>query len=151
MSLDHDFLLLDRSTDPPESYGRHIHSPEALHLHHDLVSYMLDFLSWIPTENPARGGAYGMGLNLYGPTVVSQRGARKLQELCSALALLFAAGPETLELRGSYGWIGEDPSSGSYQRVTVARDELVAKLSQLAAWGDAVADSPAAYLLHLGI
>ena len=151
MSLNHDFVLLDRSKDSPESYGRHHHSSEALLLHDDLVHYMLDALSWIPTENPATGDGNGMGLNLYGPTVITQRGARKLQEVCSALALLFASGPETLDLRGSYGWVGDDPASGSYQRVSVARDELVGKLSKLASWGEAVVNSPSAYVLHLGI
>ena len=152
MSLNHDFLLLDRSTDPVESYGHHIHSSEALLLHDDLIHYMLDALAWVPTENPAtQGDGNGMGLNLYGPTVISQRGARKFQEVCSAMAMLFAAGPKTLKLRGLYSWDGDDPASGGYERLSVGRDEVVGKRSNLASWTETAGSSPGAYVLHLGI
>lgn len=151
MGLDHDFLLLDRTVSPPEEYNRHHHSPDALRLHDNLLHYMGDALSWIPTENPAKKGENGMGLYLWGVTVISQRGASKLHDVCNALAALFALGPETLNLRGLYSFGEKSPESGAYDRLEVSRDELVGKLRTLAEWAGSVADKPQMYILHMGI
>ncbi|MFP5285640.1 MAG: hypothetical protein ACLGI9_07875, partial [Thermoanaerobaculia bacterium] len=72
MSLNHDFLLRDRSVHPETDYSR---SGKAILLHDDFLRYISDSLKWIPTENPARKGEPGMGLNFWGPTSIPHRGA----------------------------------------------------------------------------
>jgi|JI10StandDraft_1071094.scaffolds.fasta_scaffold45866_6 hypothetical protein len=48
MSLNHDFLQVDRERDGDSDLSRFINDPRSLHLHDDLVRYMSDTLAWIP-------------------------------------------------------------------------------------------------------
>ncbi|HVF58356.1 MAG TPA: hypothetical protein VNJ70_00865 [Thermoanaerobaculia bacterium] len=90
-----------------------------------MLRYFGDALGWVPTENLARGGETGTGLNFWGPTVISQRGL--------------------------YSFPADEPQAGSHEVLELDRDELVGKLRQLADWADVVVRSPRHYMLHEGI
>lgn len=150
MSLNHEFLLRDRSAHP-ETYSRPLPSESVILLHDHVLRYLSDPLKWIPTENPALKGEPGMGLNFWGPTTITQRGAQQASAVFAAWATLLALGPPTLHLRGLWSFLEGEPQSGAYEVLELDRDELVGKLRQLAEWAQAVAANADLYVLHLGI
>lgn len=132
MSLDHDFILLDRTVDGEWEPTRFIHHPLAIHLHDDLIRYILDTLKWIPTHNPSTNHSY-YGLNMWGPTLIEQNGAAAGERVFRAWARLFEIGPSTLELTGGYTWLdGQPEESGQYARLQYSRDETVPLFDTLA-------------------
>lgn len=60
----------------------------------DILQHVLSRLQAMPTENPARRGEPGHGLNLCGPTVIAAGGGAVLQEVMSTW---IARIPESLE------------------------------------------------------
>jgi hypothetical protein len=92
-----------------------------------------------------------MGLNFWGPTTITQKGAQQAHGVFSAWVSLLSLGPPTLRLRGLWSFIAGEPQSGAYEVLELDRDELVAKLGQVAEWTQSVAANPDLYVLHLGI
>ena len=148
----HDFLLLPEVEGRAFHYADHFHDPRAVKLDDDLVLYMLDALNWIPSSNPSNPGEWcGYGLNYFGPTVIDKRGAEKAAQVFRLWAALFEAGPEQLELTGSFEWIeGGRPAEGRYATFTEVRETVVESLRNIAALADKAATGPIV-LLHLGI
>lgn len=126
MSLDHDFILLDRTTDGEWELTRFIHHSRAIHLHDDFVRYLFDTLKWIPTHNPSTNSPCH-GLNMWGPTLIEEEGAVAGERLFRAWARVMENGPGTLELTGGYS---ED--TGRYEQLQYSRDETVRVLDTLA-------------------
>ncbi len=126
MSLDHDFILLDRTSDGEWELTRFIHDPRAIHLHDDLIRYMHDTLVWIPAYNPATSQPCN-GLNVWGVTLIEHHGAAAGERLFRAWARLLENGPATIQLTGAYS---ED--TGSYEQLRYLRDDTVHVLSTLA-------------------
>jgi hypothetical protein len=110
MSLDHDFLLLDREADGEWELTKFVRDPRALHLHDDLVRYMGDSLAWLPTFNPARREPHS-GLCMWGSTIVDENGALVAERVFLAWADLFAVGPTILALTGNFSWEAEAASA----------------------------------------
>jgi hypothetical protein len=161
MSLNHDFLLLDRATDGEWELSRFINDPRVIHLHDDLVRYLGDTLDWIPTINPARGEPH-QGLCMWGPTLIEAEGAEVAERVFAAWADLFSASPPILSLAGNFSWATSDdvrPSreraaqlEGGYDQLKFNRDEVVGILQQLALWCRQVRSGDGKlYLYHGGI
>ncbi|WAS90734.1 hypothetical protein [Nannocystis punicea] len=180
MSLDHEFLLLDRDTPLDfESGLPFIHDPRALHIHDSVIGYMFDTLQFIPTVNPERGDEQH-GLLYYGSTVIRGPGAAIAAKVFHAWADLFAAGPPRPRLTGPYllshGETDDDdpgepandeeyltapaePNThdlrhdhgGDPIRFEFDRDALVAALRRLADWCALVAADDRHIVLHHGI
>jgi hypothetical protein len=142
MSLDHDFLLLDRETDGEWEVGRFLHAPRSVQLHDDLVRYMADTLAWVPTFNPARREPH-KGLCMWGPTTIEAEGAAIAGRVFRAWADLFALGPPVLVLTGNFSWVAEGeaphseaeqvtPLEGGYDRLEFDREVVVGVLRRLA-------------------
>jgi hypothetical protein len=161
MSLNHDFLLLDRETDGEWVLTRFINDPRAIHLHDDLVRYMGDTLAWVPAYNPARQEPH-RGLCMWGPTLIDATGAGVAEHVFRAWGELFAAGPPILTLTGNFSWAaeGERPPGagratqpeGGYDCLEFDRDEVVRTLRLLAHYAERVRSSGGRlYLLHQGV
>jgi hypothetical protein len=161
MSLDHDFVLLDRETDGEWESAKILQDPRTLHLHDDLIRYMADSLVWIPTLNPSRNEPH-QGLCMWGPTIIGLEGATIAKSVFQAWANLFALGPPLLSLTGNYCWEGdEDPLpggdrvtqlEGGYEKLEFDRIAVVAVLRQLASHCEQVeAGGGRLYLLHYGV
>jgi hypothetical protein len=162
MSLDHDFLLLDRETDGEWELGRFIHDPRSVHLHDDLIRYMADALAWVPTFNPARREPH-KGLCMWGPTIIEAEGAPVAERVFRAWADLFDLGPPVLALTGNFSWVVEGdappadaeratPLEGGYDRLEFDREEVVGVLRQLARHTERVRSAGGRlYLLHRGV
>jgi hypothetical protein len=161
VSLNHDFLLLDRDSDGEWDLLRFIHDPRALHLHDDLVRYMGDTLAWIPTVNPARHEPQ-WGLCMWGPTLIETEGAVIAERVFGMWADLFAVGPPVLSLTGSFSWAASDdvpPAGervtqlkGGYDRLEFDRDGVVSALRMLAEWSGRVRSGAGRlYLYHGGV
>ena len=119
-------------------------------IHDDHLGYMKDTLNWIETYNPA-GGQPCVGLCWFGPTVIRIEGANQTIQVFQAWANLFALGPETLELIGSFGWDDEHPD-GYYERLYIPRDEIVSKLRTIASYAQKIIESNGEYfVLHMGL
>jgi len=161
VSLNHDFLLLDRNRDGEWALSRSIHDPRAIHLHDDFVRYMQDTLAWIPTTNPARGEPH-RGLCMWGPTLIETEGAGIAERVFRKWAELLTVGPPCLVLAGGFSWAAEDDSppvgervtqlEGGYDRLEFDRDEVVGILGQLAEWCKQVRfGAGRLYLYHEGV
>src|SRR5262249_17099501 len=83
ISLNHDFLLLDRETDGEWELTQFIHDTRAIHLHDDLVRYMGDTLAWVPTYNPVRQERHH-GLCMWGSTIIDVTGAGAAEQVFRA-------------------------------------------------------------------
>lgn len=133
-----------------------------VHIHDDLLHYVADTFSWIPTYNPAKAEISGYGLNFYGPTIINQTGGDQFYRVCISWAQIFASRPERLRLRGPFQWqwpfdqeehvLREDQLHmlGHFERLEVDRDWLVQTLTTLADFGRQAATGKF-FLLHLGI
>jgi hypothetical protein len=152
MSLHHDFILLDRAADGEWAMTKFIHHPRAIHLHDDLVRYMLDTLNWIPSHNPATKSPC-VGLNMWGPTLIEKDGAVIAERVFLTWARLFENGPDTLELTGAYSWIeDESEGNGQYERLHYSRDDTVRVLDTLADYSAQIQTADGRlYMYHGGV
>jgi hypothetical protein len=152
MSLDHDFVLLDRVTDGEWALTKFIHHPRAIKVHDNFVRYILDTLNWIPTFNPATKLPC-RGLNMWGPTLIEQDGAVVAERVFRAWARLLENSPVTLELTGGYSWRdGEPEESGKYERLQYSRDEIVSLMHTLADYSAKInASDRRLYMYHGGV
>lgn len=150
--LYHDFLLLSQAEHRFSDYHRFINDPHAIQLHDDLLRYIVDSLTWIPTHNPAKNECH-RGLCFYGPTVIHTEGASVAAEIFGTWATLFACGPTTLTLTGGWTIIEDDSlSEGEYRKLKCDRDDLVRKLRQIADYAKQVVEKNGDYyILHFGI
>ncbi len=71
MSLDHDFLLVDRDVDGDGDLSRFINDPRSLHLHDDIVRYMYTRFPGFLATTPLRRESC-MGFNMWGETILEQ-------------------------------------------------------------------------------
>jgi hypothetical protein len=149
--LNHSFFLVRTDEFLPMAFGHFVPLPGEVEIHDDLLRYMGDTLAWIPAHNPARGEPC-IGLCMYGPTTIHSEGARVAMTVFSAWANLFSLGPRDLDLTGAYGWAGDDPSAGEYERLRLDRDVMCAHLRALAQYSEKVwLGNGELYLLHIGI
>lgn len=148
----HDFLLLPEKSNDYSDYMQHLKDPKLLKLNDDLVLYIWDTLSWIPTINPANRAEWGgYGLNYYGPTVINKVGAPKAARIFRRWAALFGEGPAELQLTGGFECKeGEPSSSGQYAVVTTARDSVVKIFVQIAELAEQAATGES-FVLHWGV
>ena len=149
---DHDFLLLSDEEYSSTDLLEWMDNPQAIQIHDDVLQYMLDTLNWITCYNPDLNMTKHNGLNLYGTTIIKSDGALCAEKVFAAWASMFSNGPKTIQLTGAYGWFGDDRETGSYMKLIVDRDEMVAKFTALANFAKRVVDSKNDLLiLHLGI
>ena len=148
----HDFLLLSRTEHKFSEYSQFINDPRAIRLEDDLLRYVADTLVWIPTLNPAKNEPH-RGLCFYGPTVIHNEGASSAAAIFGAWAVLFACGPNTYKLTGSWTVTEDDPSSESgYEKLDIDREELVRNLRQLENYAKQICETNGDYyILHMGI
>jgi len=152
VSLNHQFYLVRKAEHDYSDYAAFVSAPGGVELHDDLIDYMWDTLSWIPTILAARGERF-QGLDRWGPTVIDHQGALVARTVFGAWADLFACGPETLTLRGPWVSTSEGGASGGeYETLRADRDELVTSLRSLASYaGEVIGARGELYILHLGI
>jgi hypothetical protein len=162
MTMEHHFWLFRQGerayTDYKEFVGRS-HAP--VMIHDEILRYLSDTLQWIPTLNPAKNER-SYGLNMYGPTIIDQSGGGLFQQIFASWSHLFACGPERLTLRGLFNWQWpfEEPEHviaeselhklGSYERMSISRDDYIERLTKLAHFGER-ASTGQFFVLHLGI
>ncbi|HTN87838.1 MAG TPA: hypothetical protein VL242_29355 [Sorangium sp.] len=149
--LDHDFFLLDRAEHPFTAYGDFAGSSGAIQIHDDLVQYMTDALRWIPSLNPARKRR-GFGLNIHGPTIITDAGAPIARRIFESWERLFSSSPPMLRLTGAWCETVGSPGTGRYLKLTYRRDDAVTRLRGLASLCRRVERGGGQrYLLHMGI
>lgn len=151
MGLEHEFLIVSAAEHAPAEYAHLSGAAGTVRLHDDVLRYVGDTLTWIPTLNPATG-KMGCGLNFYGPTAILVDGAPVAAQIFGTWAQLFRLGPEEIELTGLWTSIEGEPGSGAYDKFTLARSSLTDAFDQIAGDLRRVAESEGAYfLMHLGI
>jgi hypothetical protein len=160
----HQFWLFEEGVVSYSDYLRYMSRKDApINLHDDLLWYLADSLSWIPTLNPAKPGfPSGHGLNWFGPTIIEQSGAAILSQICLSWSQLFSCGPKDLHLRGLYTlkWPFDEEEHlvkadhlsrlGHYDQLEVNRDECVDALTTLARFGEQTATGKY-FIMHLGV
>jgi hypothetical protein len=150
--LFHDFLLLSIAEQPFENSSKFNNAPHAVRVPDDLMSYIWDTLSWIPSYNPAKN-EQTCGLCRWGPTIIRADGAAITHRIFTAWAELLSVGPPLLRLTGNWTSVDGEPSNeGSYAQLEFDRDPTVAAFRQLARFAEeVVASNGALYILHQGI
>lgn len=167
MALVHDFILLNTADAPYPDYMKYIESGRFdVSIDDDLIWYVIDFLNWIPTVNPAHKPTESLsGLNLYGVTVIDIAGAEQAIKVFMAIASLFACGSgEKIRLTGAFSYqladsYADEPGverivagSARYTSMQLNRQDVISKFELLAELCRKVRDSEGQhYLLHLGV
>ena len=162
MTLNHDFWLFRQGERAYTDYSDLLPRRDApVSIHDEVLRYMMDTFTWIPTFNPAKNEP-GKGLNMWGITIIDQTGGELFQRVFTAWAQLFAVGPQHLQIHGLFSWrwpyeesehlVHEDElhTIGSYDRLEVERDRFVQQLTTLAEFG-AQAATGKFFIIHLGI
>lgn len=156
MGLNHEFFLVANDEYKEQLYeGYYLpveDSSDHILIHDDIIQYMRDTLTWIPSINPAMNYEKGFGLNNYGITLFDKDGAEIIFKVAKAWEDLFSNGPSILKLTGNYGWVTDDMgvTDGNYEIIEVDRNELVASLRKLQLFSDkAIYDRY--FILHHGI
>lgn len=149
--LNHDFLVIENGTFSLDNYEEY-QEADHIEIHDDLLRYFADSILWVSSYNPCNEEET-TGLCWYGPTIIPPESAEKLGSIISGWLLILSEAPDIVALKGSWCWIeGDSPYSGSYEKLTFSKIELVEKLSKLVSYCDAVKDSDGRKcLLHLGI
>ncbi len=134
------------------SYMRFSNDPRSIRLEDDLVRYIADTLVWIQTHNPAKNESH-RGLCFWGPTVIHTEGAADAADIFTQWANLFACGPKNLILTGGWTSIeGEPANEGTYEALSLDRDDVVSKLRQIADFAKQIIESKGEYfILHSGV
>ncbi len=160
--MDHHFWLFQQGARAYTDYKDLFHRDDVpVTIDDEVLRYFSDTLRWIPTLNPAKNER-GYGLNMYGPTIIDQTGGALFQDIFASWSRLFACGPEQFSIRGMFGWRWPFEESehvfsereldrlGTYDRLTIVRDEYVRRLTKLASFGEQ-ASTGQFFVLHLGI
>ena len=149
--LNHSFLVIDKDSFSLNDYEEY-QSSDSVELHDDFLQYIADSIAWIPSFNPCIEEKCN-GLCWYGPTIISSEGIGKAKSIFRSWLNLFQQGPDILSLKGNYSWIDGDPiESGSYEKLTFKKTEIVDNLEKLVMFCDIIKSSNGAKcLLHLGI
>ncbi|WP_437756211.1 hypothetical protein [Sorangium sp. So ce1389] len=149
--LNHDFFLLNRAEHPFAAYGDFAGSSGTVQIHDDLIHYMFDSLRWIPSLNPARKRR-GSGLNIHGPTIITDAGAPIARRVLQSWERLFSSSPPMLHLTGGWCQTLGSPGTGHYRKLRVRRDDVISRLRGLVSLCRRVERGGGErYLLHIGI
>ncbi|MGK3967670.1 hypothetical protein WMF38_26295 [Sorangium sp. So ce118] len=101
--------------------------------------------------NPARKRR-GFGLNLHGPTIITDAGAPIARRIFESWERLFSSSPPMLRLTGGWCEIAGSPGTGRYLKLRVRRDDAITRLRGLASLCRRVERGGGQrYLLHMGI
>jgi hypothetical protein len=121
-------------------------------IHDDMIQYMQDTFSWIPSINPGMGYEKRFGLCNYGITLFDKAGAEVISRLAKAWADLFSNGTTTLILTGNYGSIATENGiqQEGYAVLEVDRDEIVRNLRKLQLFSEKVIAGNY-FILHYGL
>jgi hypothetical protein len=162
MPINHDFWLFREGERAYTHYSDLLPRRDApVSIDDEVLKYFVDTLEWIPTFNPAKN-EQGNGLNLWGPTIIAQRGGVLFHHIFATWAQLFTYGPEHFQLQGCFEWnwpfdtpehlMNEEDlrTIGRYIRLKVERERLVQQLTTLAQFGEQAATGRF-FILHLGI
>ncbi|ABD79706.1 hypothetical protein [Saccharophagus degradans] len=149
--LNHDFLVIDSESFSIDNYEEYKQS-DYVEIHDDLLSYFADTLAWLSSYNPCMEEE-ATGLCWYGPTIIKCESASKLKSILSGWLQILYEAPDIVSLKGSWSWIeGESQDSGSYEKLTFSKNELVVKLKKLISFCELVRSSGGnKCLLHIGI
>ena len=144
MAYTYDFSVLDVSEFIPRNW---IAFPKEnqLSIDADIVHYMWDALSWIPSEWPHQNMEKRLGLDMTGPSIIWAEGAVLLEKLLYGYAAIFETAPETFTLKGGATWIEDGEmiltSSIERQTISVEKHAIISHLSTLADMASVVASS----------
>ena len=154
MAMIHEFVLISRddydlrSTSSFYERFKQLRRGTYVKLHDSLIHYVADSLPWFKSYNPSTRKAQ-RGLNFWGVTVISRRGAQSAAEVFEAWAALFENSPRTLRLTGPYS--RTDDREG-YEALKYDRDSTVRAFRRLARMCRKASESRGRlFVLHFGI
>jgi hypothetical protein len=145
------FLVSSRNATPKDLRSFFGKSGDAS-LPDDLIHYIYDSLSWIPSFIPGSKMGPQNGLDLYGVTAIKLDGAVVLKNVFEAWRDVFALGPDVITLTGHFTFETENDRVGDYQKLCVDKAELISDLNGVIRLCDELMDSNEEKLiLHTGI
>ena len=149
--LNHEFLVIENGSFSLDRYEE-LQEIDRVEIHDDLLNYFSDSISWVSTYNPSKKEGTS-GLCLYGRTVIPPESVGKFESIMSGLLLILSEAPDIFELKGSWCRTeGDSADSGSYEKLSFRKSEVITKLSKLVSYCEAVkASGSTKCLLHLGI
>ncbi|VAW79761.1 hypothetical protein MNBD_GAMMA12-5 [hydrothermal vent metagenome] len=151
VGLNHDFMIIESETFSLNNYEEY-QETDHVEIHDDLLRYFADSISWVSSYNPCKE-ENTTGLCWYGSTLILPESVGKFESIISGWLLIFSEAPGIMTLKG--GWFcseGDPPDSGSYEKLSFRKIELVEKLSKLISYCESIRVSGGRRcLLHLGI
>ena len=92
-----------------------------------------------------------MGLNYHGITCISNDNGLLFGKIFGALADLFSVAPETFKLKGDFCWEEGNVDSGTYEFITLEKEDVVSILGKMTLWGEMMQKNHNLYVVHMGI
>ncbi|MFD1990448.1 coagulation factor 5/8 type-like protein [Paenibacillus nicotianae] len=157
MSLEHEFFVIsnDFNFDMNKMYewyssNRYTWTKKVV-LADNIILYLMDFLNWIPTYNPATRKKT-TGINYYGLTVIYTAETSQLKQLLEKWLVFIEEAPELFSLRGQTIWKETGKEEGYWEstRTQIHRDALQHELQSLIDLATEASHSNKS-ILHVGI
>lgn len=138
MSLEHEFFLVNNNFDMDINYIYEWYSSnrytwkQKVSVSDHLILYLMDFLNWIPTYNPATKQNTS-GLTYYGLTVISATETGKLKQILEKWLCFIEEAPDRFSLRGQTVWRETEDEEGYWEstRTQIHRETLQHELHLL--------------------
>jgi hypothetical protein len=149
--LNHEFLIIENGSFSLDRYEE-LEEIDRVEIHDDLLNYLSDSISWVSTYNPSKKEETS-GLCLYGRTIIPPESVGKFESIMSGWLLILSEAPDIVVLKGGWCWTeGDSPDSGSYEKLSFRKSEVIESLSKIVSYCEAVkASGGTKCLLHLGI
>ena len=150
----HDFILLEKDEYNKLGYGGFFHDERRSSISDDLIRYILDTLSWIPSQNPSNEKSWkGYGLNLYGPTLFTSEGGRIASQVFQHWIGLFKLAPPSFQLHS--GFVTTSKENGEEvllpHVIHVEKEECILLFETIVHWAHKVSVDEHYVLLHNGV
>lgn len=158
MSLVHEFVLVKRpqilTCDLPVLWGlkeQAYNNGLLVHLHDDLLIYMMDSIKWFRSTNPFKDESIN-GLFYHGISMIDSEAAAVLNNILQGWIILFSAAPDIISLTGNYFTIeGEPEVPGQYETITFSRKDVLLQLNKLSGLSQQAMKDTDDLIIHYGI
>jgi hypothetical protein len=155
MALNHEFFFLPNDLYLNDRIEWYYHNRNTwknkIELSDDIVSYLIDFLNWVPTYNPETK-IEGFGLNYYGVTLIYNEGSMKLLKILESWSSLIHEAPDIINFKGPTVWREEEDGDTYWEetRNKISKTVYLIEIQKLINFAEQSSNNNG-YIMHYGI